>query len=376
MTLFYIDPQSFYNLAVYDKSLLSNIQGRPSIHYFCSSEYDAGELEGIVSYTIFRYNKKKHLFKIISYCYSLLCILRFSMRLKPDIIHIQWFKIPHVDYLVYKYIRKRTKASLVFTAHNILPHNTGEKYVGIYSKIYNIVDAIIVHDQKTKGELIEKFGLPADKITIIRHGLIKYNVERSAVEKEIDAVKAKYQINEEKLLLCAPGKQSYYKGSDVLLKAWTSSEILTKASNACLLVAGKCGGVDITLASNVDNIYFEDRFLSDERFEALLEMSDVLVLPYRKISQSGVLLSAIFTETPFLVTDIGGLSEPLMYGDVGWRIAECKEELIAGILEDLINNPSQVRLKKQDKAQWAKVKAEYKWEKIGAKTTTLYQSLL
>ena len=54
-----------------------------------------------------------------------------------------------------------------------------------------------------------------------------------------------------------------------------------------------------------------DKFLSDNEFNDLIEKSDVLIFPYRKISQSGVLLTALAHRKPVLVSRVGGLTQPL-----------------------------------------------------------------
>lgn len=53
-----------------------------------------------------------------------------------------------------------------------------------------------------------------------------------------------------------------------------------------------------------------------------LRLSNVISLPYSKISQSGVLFSAIENDIPMIVSDVGGLSEPLSIGNIGWILDE------------------------------------------------------
>ena len=46
--------------------------------------------------------------------------------------------------------------------------------------------------------------------------------------------------------------------------------------------------------------------------------SDVLLLPYKEISQSGVLLSGLKYKKTFIVSNVGGLTQPFNLGKVGW----------------------------------------------------------
>ncbi len=374
--IFYIDPQSYYNFAVYDKSLLSNLDRNQSITFICSSLYDGGEIDGVNVLPIFRYNKKKGFLKVLSYIYTLIRIVELSINQKPTIIHVQWMKIPQIEYWVYRLIKKRTQSKIVYTAHNVLPHDSGNKYVGIFSKIYKLVDAIITHDNNSKNEIQKKFDIENSNIRVIPHGVLSFPVDNDKVDKEIVSIKSAYDLTNDKLLFTVIGNQNKYKGTDVLINVWTKCELLNKNPKCRLIIAGKWGDENYFVPDNISNITFEKGFISDERLVALLKVSDVLLLPYRKISQSGVLLSAIGYGTPFLVTEVGGLAEPLQYGDVGWKIKECEESLIMEILENMVTQPSQVKEKKLNDEDWEKVRKEYSWATIGCLTTDLYEQLI
>ncbi len=376
MEVFFIDPQSYYNLAIYDKSLISNYDSDSHVTFICSSMYNEGDIKGTTIIPLFKYNDKKGVHKYSSYLLSIIKIVSLILKQKPDIIHIQWFKFPVVEYLLYAILKKFRGFKLVFTAHNILPHNTGTKYISIYKKIYGITDAIIVHDKGTKSELSKLIEVDLDKIHVIRHGVLKYTVNDALLEKEIEEIKEKYKKKDNIILFSVIGNQTKYKGTDVLLDAWMSNSRIRNNDKCSLLIAGRSKDLNFSSLDNERNIYVENDFISDERLIAILKVSDVLLLPYKKISQSGVLLSAVEYGTPFLVTNVGGLSEPLSFGDVGWVIESCKDDLISNILTYLIDNPQLVFSKRNNSLEWEKVRKEYEWASIGKKTSTLYRSLI
>lgn len=377
MKCFYIDPQSYLNLAVYDKSLLSIVSKGFKIYYLCSTQYDGGEIPGVTNVPVFFYNKKKGIKKVASYLYSLFRIIKYAIKERPDIVHIQWLKIEKVDYWAYYIIKKTCKLKLVFTAHNILPHNTGDRYNSIYKKFYNLVDAIIVHDNNSKKDLISLLGVEENKVSVIRHGLLHYNVNEKQIDLEINDLRNRYHLDNTKLLFSVVGYQNKYKGTDELLKAWVESKKANNSDECILLIAGRCRDFDfLDYITNCKNIFVEDEFISSERLIAILKLTDVLMLPYKAISQSGVLLTAIEYGTPFLVTNVGGLSEPLNYGDVGWSIPKCEVGIITDFLDSNLPCYIEIKAKKNNLEGWSKVRSAYSWDIIGKKTLELYGSLI
>ncbi len=378
MTLLYIDPQSYDNLEIYDKSLLNQLPKDCNILYACSFLIKEGGMScNIEALPLFKYNRKKGPAKVLSYCCSLFKILLLIQKRRPSVMHIQWLRMAFVDSWFYLLLRKIFRIKIVFTAHNLLPHDSGERYKGIYQKFYKRIDAIIVHDFNSKNELIEKFEIEFEKITVIKHGVLSFDLSEEKVEKEKKSILEEYGITPKQLVFSSLGIQGYYKGTDTLIKVWTNCTKLHDNPSCKLIIAGRCGVLDIESLEAFTNVIVENKYLSDERLMAFLKISDVILLPYRTISQSGVLLSAIGIKTPFLVSNIGGLAEPLLVADVGWKIEKCDEKMLETALIQLVESPQEVRNKKYDNAlAWDMVKEAYSWEEIAKKTWALYCSIL
>ena len=170
--IFYIDPQSMNNLSEYDYSVTKEIDCE--IIYLCSKYYDYKINPKLKYIYVFKYNYIKNVFrKSLSYVISLIYIAILIIKYKPVLVHIQWFKIPKLDYLFWKVVKKIFRIQIIHTAHNVLPHNTGNTYHDIYRKIYkNLSDKIIVHSANTQEELCGLFHIEQEKVAIIKHGLL------------------------------------------------------------------------------------------------------------------------------------------------------------------------------------------------------------
>lgn len=370
----YIDPQSYRNLSIYDYNLMVNMD--KEIHYFCSKYYDYLDLpHNIRKHNVFKYNKINNVvLKAFSYIFSYIIFSFWAIRKKPDIIHVQWFRIEKFDYIMLKIIKKITKTKIVFTAHNILPHNSADKYLGVYKKIYYFVDAIIVHTSDTKKKIVEIFKVSDSKIFVIQHGLLKLNVDEREYERMKTEYEKKYNL-EGKIVFTSLGEQSMYKGVDVIADVWNSTPQLSNNTKCTLLIVGKCKNIQLDYLKNIGNVVVDSRRIPDEEFLFLLRHTDVYLLTYRTISQSGAMLTALSEKVPILVTDEGGLAEPLKIAKVGWCIDELTTDKLRQKMLEIIEKPEDIEILKTNQNEWNKIFKVYDWKNITKQTTKLYNSL-
>ncbi len=177
--MFFIDPMSYNNLAMYDYEILSKISDW-DIYYFCNRLYSYKNLPNIKERKVFSYNKyKKKFCKALSYSRSLLIVLFNILLVHPKIIHIQWIRIPVLDYYFYRFVKYVFRVKLVYTVHNILPHVTKKNDRINYGKFYRICDLLLVHTESSKRDLISKFNFNGSNIIVVSHGILKYDFKDS-----------------------------------------------------------------------------------------------------------------------------------------------------------------------------------------------------
>lgn len=364
---------SVNSLAYYDYNLLSNIK-EYEITFVGNRQYNGLPLENIKFKPLFSYSGKKNpITKLISYLWSLILIEVLIVKNKPDIVHIQWIRVWILDYLLLLMIRLRG-CKVVYTAHNLLPHDTGEKYYKQFKRYYHHVDSIIVHTQTTKYELSEKFGIPVERISVIPHGLLAFPISEKDVEDCYRKIIDEFDLAG-KFVISSLGIQCPYKGIDMLVDLWSSEESFYKNPNVKLLLIGKNKGIDYSKIENLKNVIIQDRFLDDTEFQAYIKASSLIVLPYREISQSGVLFSALARSKPILVSDAGGLQDPLRIANVGWCIGDANRVNLYKNLERLISDSELFLNVANDSDAFKKIKHYYSWHTIGEQTALLYDRL-
>lgn len=175
-----------------------------------------------------------------------------------------------------------------------------------------------------------------------------------------------------------------YKGLDMLLEAWASMKNTAKtapagklANNAQkpkrLIVAGefyddpeKYRALIATLGLE-DDVILVDRFIPDDEIPLRFSLADLLVLPYRTATQSGVTQIAYHFDVPMIVTNVGGLPEIVRDGTVGY-VCEPTPESIAAAIEKFFTADNAERLR----AGFADEKPRFSWSAAADALETLY----
>ena len=138
------------------------------------------------------------------------------------------------------------------------------------------------------------------------------------------------------------GRIESYKGVDLLLESFYL--LLEKYSNIKLVIAGY--GLLPDVGQKHNSIEIVNRWLSDEEICGFLNQADVVVLPYKKASQSGVLSLAWACGVPTIVSDVGGLSEQVLDKENGLIFkSNDKIDLADKMSEFIVDKDLLVRLK-------------------------------
>lgn len=367
--IYYVDPQSYQNLAVYDHSLLSNMAGA-DITYYANVRYDHLPLPNVKMRKVFSYSGCSNpLAKILSYTRSMVGILLDARRERPTVIHIQWIRFWPLDFLLV-FLMHLLGIKVIHTAHNVLPHTRHAGDSTMYRLYYKAVDRIIVHSERTKRELDDLSGCAA-KTCVIHHGVLASACDMDQCNRRMEELRQRHGLNSSTVVFACLGLQNKYKGTDMVFKAWKDSKVLC-GSDSALLVVGKNENIDYSVVEGMSNVHIVNEKVPELDFNAYMRLSSVILLPYVKISQSGVLFSALQAGVPIMVTDVGGLAEPLKVARVGWNIGAPSVCHLQAAMEQLYTDRRQIDEIRQDYAAFESVRKAYDWSGISAQTMELY----
>jgi glycosyltransferase involved in cell wall biosynthesis len=117
-----------------------------------------------------------------------------------------------------------------------------------------------------------------------------------------------------------------------------------------------------------NDVVLHDRFIHDDGIPLYFSLADLLVLPYRTATQSGVTQIAYHFDVPMVVTNVGGLPEIVPDGVTGY-VCEPTVESIAAAIERFYTGDNAARLR----ANFAEEKRRFGWDAAADAVTRLYR---
>lgn len=314
-------------------------------------------------------NIAKRIVKVFEGLINYLCLSVFLLFKKVDVLHLEW--LPFEEFVGWennilafmKVISRRTK--FILTIHNVYPHDMSDveriKYNSRFKNVSKKFDSFIVHTQNTKEAVCKEFGMLNDDVTVIHHGVFE--------PKGIENIKRSRK--DEKIRFISYGIQSKYKGTDILVEA------------ASLLPDDYKNRMELSIVGSIQKDFYDKLiskatgltinwkpFFVDEYtlYQEIVD-ADVIVLPYRAISQSGVLLLALCFGRPIITSDLPSFRETLegCSEDEFFKSEEPKElcKLMMKYIDDTINRNEMV-------SHIELLRKKYSWETAANKTLEVY----
>jgi glycosyltransferase involved in cell wall biosynthesis len=293
---------------------------------------------------------------------------------RPDLVHVQF--LPLVLFgskLELHFLRslRRQGVKIVYTVHNVLPHDAAAKLRSYYAEIYGLADQLICHDAAARRKLIEEFAQSPSRISVIAHGPLLPPGQATSS----DSARQRLGLLSQECLILWQGILRPYKGVGFLLDVW--KQVRSENGRARLIIAG--GGDEAiereirekVAALNVSHsVRLDLRFVSVAELQDYHSAADVLVYPYSEVTTSGALMTGIGYGKAILASRLPAFEQILRhdqnallasYGDtVEWALE----------LERLIANPDlRTRLGKTSSSP-------ADWDQIAAQTVACYESVL
>lgn len=194
---------------------------------------------------------------------------------------------------------------VVWTVHNVLPHDTAFPAVDLELRRGVVVRADIVHvlSAGTVAAAAPQYAIPPDKVLHVPHpaylGVYPDDVSDADARRH-------YGLGADDVVFGFVGNLRPYKGLDELLDAFESvTAAPPDARRRRLLIAGapaRDPSIDAVLARARANPYVvvDARRIPAEELSIPLRASDVVVLPYRSSLNSGALLLALSFGRPVI----------------------------------------------------------------------------
>lgn len=231
-------------------------------------------------------------------------------------------------------------ARLVWTIHNVLPHDARHLDLELELSHYlaDAADVVHVMNRDTVAAVSEHYAIDPARVVRIPHpsyqGVYPASVSRSEA-------RAALGLGESERTVLAFGQMRPYKGLDLLIGAVRT---LAPAERPVLLLAGRTSDedrstIDTLLGDDVRAVREHDH-VEDVDVQRWFRAADLAVFPYRRVLNSGALHLAASFEVPAVLPDEPHLRAE--FGDEGWvrwfDPADAEASL-AGVLAGPVGGP-------------------------------------
>ena len=300
-------------------------------------------------------------------------VAAFARRLRPDVIHLHCTNPVSLLYLM---LLRLLGVPLVATAHVVTPHERLHFQHAVYRRIHRISHLVIAHSDFDRKRLLEEFAVDPERVVVIPHGEYGF-FDRGGDVHDRETARQSLGLEPQDEVALFFGYIREYKGLDVLLEAWP--KVMDARPGARLLVAGDPVRLDPTRRNELETwatrlgVVHQFDYIPFSDVTRYFRAADALVMPYRHISQSGVLFLALSQGVPVVATGVGGLPELLRDGDSALLVPpESPAALAAALIRVLGDSELQERLARKGR----QVADQHSWPSIAERTESAFARLV
>jgi glycosyltransferase involved in cell wall biosynthesis len=232
--------------------------------------------------------------------------------------------------VISRLIQKKYKNKILFITENFISHEgnfvdktltkIGLKYASSFLALSDIVEKML--SEIAHGRTVYRSELPVFDC---------YNLS--------DTFSPVYfGFNSNNKILLFFGYIRKYKGLDLLIEAFP--KILEHYPEARLLIVGEFYDDPSPYINRIKELKIENevklinKFIPNEEVGKYYSVSDLVILPYKSATQSGILNIAYAFNKPVLVTDVGGLAKLVEESKTGIIIQpDSPDQIVQGVLK-------------------------------------------
>jgi len=259
-------------------------------------------------------------------------VAKYINKANPDLVIFDWWHpfFAFCHFTISSLLHKELKNKIVFITENFISHekNLFESTltrIGLKNAKY-----FIALSKKVENDL----KLISGKRKIYRSELPVYN-HLIGDENQKNEIRKKFNIQQNEKVLLFFGYVRKYKGLDLLFESLKILSETYQQENFKLVVAGefyddKNFYLNLLDTFNLKNkVLIFDEYIPNEKVKEFFIASDLVVLPYRSATQSGILNLSYGFNKPVVITDVGGLSEFVLPEITGIIAKEANPDLIS-----------------------------------------------
>ncbi len=250
--------------------------------------------------------------------------------------------------------------------------------MSLYTELYQMVDALICHDDETASELSRRFRISGNRIYIAPHGPLFGEVPEFSPQqcRKMLGLKTGQQV------FLALGVLAHYKGLDILLEAWAdliksgeprSLPLLVIAGNGPAVERQVLEGLARRLRLPEDTLRLDFRYIPASKIPLYQNAADVLLYPYRDITTSGALLTGLNYCKPVIASDLPAFRDYLINERNAILVPPGDRRELFNALRILLEPSCYARLKAGSSNNQSRL---VQWNEIARQVASVYRTIL
>jgi glycosyltransferase involved in cell wall biosynthesis len=289
-------------------------------------------------------------------------VAREIRRRQPDLILFK-FWLPFFGPCfgtIARLAKRGTRAKVLFVCDNIIPHERRPGDVAFTRYAFGAADCFIVQSDAVERDLNTYF--PNSVYRKVPHPV--YELFGSSLPKA--QARQKLGISAERVILYF-GYVRPYKGVDILIEAMHAlSDSRFQIGDSILLIVGEFYDDETRYRRQVkqlgleNSIRFVSEYVANEAVATYFSAADVVVLPYRSATQSGIAQIAYQFDTPVIATNVGGLAEVVIDETTGFLVPSNDPTALAGAIWKFYTEEREAQFVENVKRE----KLKYSWENL------------
>jgi D-inositol-3-phosphate glycosyltransferase len=288
--------------------------------------------------------------------------------------HYHFFHFTKIEY-VSVVLARFLGFSVVVTVHDVESFS-GDSSTNLASRTLGFASGVVVHNQVSAIEVVEKIGYSPKWLYVIPHGNYLPYID-SSTDRNYARSRLGLPLNKKIILFFGQIKE--VKGLDLLLVSL--KEIVGRSPDVLLVVAGKVWKDDFNKYSALiaenglsDFVKLDIRYVPDEEAALFYKAADIVALPYRRIYQSGVLLMAMSYGRAVVVSDLPGMTEIVRDQFSGFVFKAGDSGSLAKVMcKALFDDSLRDNVAEQGLSLMRK---KFDWDDIGLRTVDVYRDVL
>lgn len=290
-------------------------------------------------------------------------------RLHPNMVIIQWWH-PYFAPCYFMMCKCLKNTKILFVCHNVFPHERFPLDRFLAKAVLRQGNCYIVQSKMDAEDLQTIIDKPVFRQTVhpTYNAFKLENISKEEARKRLD-------IETDKKVLLFFGFVREYKGLKYLIQAMP--EVVKRLEKIELLIVGDFTGqedkqqyMNLIQESGVrENMKVYDGYIPDKEVEKYFAASDLVVLPYKSATQSGIVQIAYGFEKPVIVTNVGGLPDVVEDGKTGYVVEAKNSRQLAEAIVNFF-----VEKKAEEMCEYVRQETyRFDWERMREKIEELLE---